>query len=259
VVYLKKYEKFFDFEGVFDYYACDLISRYKLVKPIHNSGNIDESGDIIEVYFRNWLSKVMPHKYSVKQGHLINSLYKVSPQLDVIISDSTILPYLFKEDDFIYQIGELAKIIGEIKSKLYLNKFDRILAPFEIINSFFFNSDRTKSISNNHSLFTFVFAIDSDKELNLFINKFDTEKQKYWPDMICVLKKGVIIKEENKNGSFNLRLIDKKNAKLYLLYFYLLIINFLIHHNTSQIEPYYFNNFLNKYFKKEGLGNDVIK
>jgi len=60
-----------------------LISARQHSKLIHGSGDIDASGDEIEVAFRDLLRRKLPSQYFVGHGHVVDESLAVSPQVVV--------------------------------------------------------------------------------------------------------------------------------------------------------------------------------
>ena len=90
-------------------------------KAIHIHGtDIKAAGNEVERAVRDYLKRMLPPRYYVTHGHLIDPGHHVSPQLDVIIADNFSLPSLLTtkdETEYIPITSVLA--IGEIKSTYY--------------------------------------------------------------------------------------------------------------------------------------------
>lgn len=109
-------------------------------KFIHGTGDIDASGDELEIPIRDMLERRLPKKYIVGHGHIVDSNLSVSPQFDIIIADTSAAPLLYEGEngmqyfpyESVYAVGEIkstfynsskqvekfAKTIGDVKSKL---------------------------------------------------------------------------------------------------------------------------------------------
>ena len=68
-------------------------------KVIHNTGDIDASGDEVEQPIRDFLSKRLPAQFVVIQGHIVDRHQRVSPQIDGIIADSSATPVRFQSEN----------------------------------------------------------------------------------------------------------------------------------------------------------------
>ncbi|MGP7733591.1 DUF6602 domain-containing protein [Oceanimonas smirnovii] len=110
---------------IFDVYRQEaerLLNAKKSVSVIHSTGNIDASGDELEIPFREMLTRRLPSKYLVGHGHIVDQHLNVSPQYDVIIADSNATPILYEgENGTQYFPYESVYAVGEIKSSYYKN------------------------------------------------------------------------------------------------------------------------------------------
>ena len=107
----------FQINEVYRQEVVRLLSARKKSKLIHASGDIDASGDEIEVPFRDFLRRRLPSQYFVGHGHIVDSSLNVSPQYDVIIADNNSTPILFEaENGCQYFPYESVYALGEIKS-----------------------------------------------------------------------------------------------------------------------------------------------
>lgn len=106
-----------------------LLSARQQSKLIHSSGDIDASGDELEVAFRDLLRRKLPNQYFVGHGHVVDQSLAVSPQFDVIIADNSSTPILFEaQNGAQYFPWEAVYAVGEIKStylkgKRYISRF----------------------------------------------------------------------------------------------------------------------------------------
>lgn len=108
---------------IFDVYGQEaerLLQARKSVRLIHSTGDVDASGDELEIPVRDMLARRLPSKYLVGHGHVVDSKLNVSPQFDVIIADSNATPILYEgENGAQYFPYESVYAIGEIKSTYY--------------------------------------------------------------------------------------------------------------------------------------------
>ena len=84
---------------------------------IHGTGDIRAAGNEVEIAVRDYLRLMLPPRWYVTSGHLIDQAGKISPQLDVIIADNFNLPSLLTTKngtEYIPITSTLA--IGEVKS-----------------------------------------------------------------------------------------------------------------------------------------------
>jgi hypothetical protein len=90
---------------------------------IHRTRDIRAAGDQVEIPIREFFDQMLPKRFHVTHGHLIDRNGVVSPQLDLIISDNTTIPSLLTTaDDTHYVPVESVYAIAEIKSTFYKSK-----------------------------------------------------------------------------------------------------------------------------------------
>ena len=107
----------------FDREAAAIIRSREEAIDIHGAGNISAAGRQVEHAVRDFLRRMLPPRYYVTSGHLIDPAGHISSQLDVIIADGHMLPSLLKTNDgteFVPASSVFA--IGEVKSAYYQSK-----------------------------------------------------------------------------------------------------------------------------------------
>jgi len=184
-------------------------------KFIHSSGDIKSAGNEVEDAVRVYLKRMLPSKYYVTHGHLIDVHGDISPQIDVIIADNEKLPSLLTTRDGTEYIPTTSTYaVGEVKStyyksKKYIEEFcnsKRVvngLSRPKIKNTAFGKIDGNTNIehllvgnSNMHlnNLFSFMIFIDSGdfdfKDIAEYIRNKPLEEM---PSMIVILGSGVIL------------------------------------------------------------------
>jgi hypothetical protein len=88
---------------------------------VHGS-NIRSGGNEVEIAVRQFVQSRLPGKYRVGQGHLINTEHKVSPQIDILITDNHTLPIMIEtKDKTEFFSCESVYAIGEVKSTYRLS------------------------------------------------------------------------------------------------------------------------------------------
>ena len=126
-----------DLAKIFADDARDLTQARKKGIQLHST-NIRASGGHIESTFRSYLKRMLPPRYHVTNGHLIDQHGQTSPHFDVIISDNFSMPSLLTtQEETEYIPASSALVIGEIKSTYYHTKryFDKFFHDLEIVNS----------------------------------------------------------------------------------------------------------------------------
>ena len=91
------------------------------------------AGNQVEQAVRDYLKRMLPPRYYVTNGHVIDSSSRVSPQLDIIIADNLSLPSLLTTKDgteyvpitSVYAIGEVKSTYYQAKN--YFKKFHSVL------------------------------------------------------------------------------------------------------------------------------------
>lgn len=102
---------------IYEKEAQDLLNSKRSVSIVHATGDIDASGDELEIPIRKFLRKRLPEKYYVGHGHIVDKNLNISAQFDVIIADSSATPILYDtENGTEYFPYESVYAIGEIKS-----------------------------------------------------------------------------------------------------------------------------------------------
>lgn len=196
--------------------AIEITNKRKNSLSIHST-NIRAAGDEVEIFVRNYFRKRIPKQYYVAQGHLIDEEFRISPQLDLIISDTSNLPSLLTlEDGTEYIPIDSTYIIGEvkssyIKSKNYVQKFSKTLKTIhndlhheEIVNTVFNGITLESNIRDTllegkhrilNSIFSFMIFVDcgdfSFSDIGSFLS---STENKYLPNLIVLLNKGIIEK-----------------------------------------------------------------
>jgi hypothetical protein len=103
--------------GIFANGAREILAARDQSKQIHGTKDIRAAGNEVEVATREYLARTLPTKFHVSHGHVVDRLGKVSPQLDVIVSDNALLPSLMRgRDGTEYVPFDSAYAFGEIKS-----------------------------------------------------------------------------------------------------------------------------------------------
>lgn len=121
----------------FDREASAIVRSREEAIDIHGATNIAAAGQHVEHAVRSFLRRMLPPRYYVTSGHLIDPVGNVSQQLDVIIADAERLPSLLRTADgteFVPAASVFA--IGEVKSSYYASKryFGQYCKTLERIN-----------------------------------------------------------------------------------------------------------------------------
>lgn len=276
-----------DIEEIFRQDAQKISDARKLSKVIHATSDIKASGNEVEKAVRCFLESRMPSNFYVGHGHIVDCLQQTSPQLDVILSDKTQIPILLRTNDNTeYFPIESLYAIGEIKSSY--NKYEQPIKKFcenlilikqkmkreEVLNTAYKGEIKNTSLLRDvilargnkvlNSIYSFMLFVNSDKfDLNEFNDCYHKYGNKYLPNHIIFLDRGVIAFGESEKGVFERypeycdnvenewlllsfgidELKEKAGNHLGFLYY-----NLLDHMNSSLLEPVnlksYFNSLL---------------
>ena len=208
-------EKQFPISDVYNQEASKLLNARSSVQIIHKTGNIDASGDELEMPFRNMLQKRLPAKFHIGHGHIVDANLNVSPQFDVIITDSSATPILFDgENGTQYFPYESVYAVGEVKSTYYKNKkyVEKYISSVkELLNNFSrepvdpnyighgitlaenFTVNNARKIQN--PLFSFmIFGTKNDCKLQELDSKLESDSSPANPNIMCFLDGSIITK-----------------------------------------------------------------
>ena len=106
-----------DVASIFASEAADIAKARTEATFIHGTGDIRAAGNEVEIAVRDYLRRMLPPRWYVTSGHLIDPAGKISPQLDVIIADNFNLPSLLTTKDGTEYIPITSTLaIGEVKS-----------------------------------------------------------------------------------------------------------------------------------------------
>lgn len=203
-----------DIPGIFKADAETIIKCREDAIRIHGT-NIRAAGDEVEISVRDYLTRMLPPRYYVSQGHLIDRVGNVSAQMDIIISDNFNLPSLQTTKDGTRYIPiDSVYAVGEIKSTYYKSK--NSIADFsdsimdirenliheEILNTAYEGlSDETslrdivleKANRVLNQIFFFAIFIDGgDFAFEDVSSYYKSRELKHLPNVVVILNRGVI-------------------------------------------------------------------
>ncbi|WP_444906190.1 DUF6602 domain-containing protein [Microbulbifer sp. SSSA008] len=177
-----------DIPTIFKSEAEDLVKARDGAIRIHGTGDIKAAGNEIEIHVREFFKRMLPKNLYVTHGHLIDADGVVSPQLDIIIADTSNLPSLMTTKDGSEYIPiDSVYACGEIKSTYYKNS--KYIPAFSEVLSKIKNEMAHEDIPNTaylgktdgSSLIRDIFLGKENKTLNkiysfmLFVNSGDFE------------------------------------------------------------------------------------
>lgn len=206
--------------------ASLLVKAREKAKIIHKSADIRAAGNEVEIAVRDYLKRMLPPRYYVTHGHLIDAFGLVSPQLDVIIADNFGLPSLYTTQDGTEYIPVTSVLaVGEVKSTYYSSKtyyegfHDKLAEISELHRPLVENTifqglqdssnlrDVFLGLSNKYlnNLYSFLICVDSGdfdyKKIKPLLASTDVD---HLPNVAVFLNKGIIAYgNRQKLGSFH--------------------------------------------------------
>jgi hypothetical protein len=168
-------------------------------------------GDEVEVAVRNVIREKVPASYHVGHGHIVDATLAVSPQIDVIVTDTS-APVLFTaENGSEYFPYESVHAIGEVKSTYDKGHIEEFVAkirkvkqvlkrepapPNYIGNGVFLgqNISGTEPRPYRNPIFSFMLFVNGEKYDSLKEQElFRTTDVALLPNVTCLLDRGIIV------------------------------------------------------------------
>jgi len=206
-----------DLKVLFQQEAAKIMADLKSSKMIHPT-NIRACGNIVEQSVRSFIEDKLPLRFHVGQGHIIDEDHKVSPQIDVLITDSTSLPIMLKTTDStdyypiesIYGFGEIKSTyrksskqikkfcdtIKYIKSDMHRNEEENTAYKGQLKNDTLLSHLNLGCPNRTlNPLFSFLIFVDGkDFRFDHFKDYVGQYESQHLPNIIILLNKGVVIK-----------------------------------------------------------------
>lgn len=108
-----------DINEIFRDEAKKIVEAREKCIQVHGT-DIQAAGNEVEVTVREFFKRMLPSRFHVTHGHLIDQNKVVSPQIDMIISDNTTISSLMTLlNDTVYIPIDSVYAIAEIKSTYY--------------------------------------------------------------------------------------------------------------------------------------------
>ncbi len=196
--------------------ADELIqARIKSIK-IHNTSDIRAAGNEVENSVRDYFIRILPKKYYITHGHIIDNNGIISPEIDIIISDNDSLPSLMKTKDGTEYIPiDSVYAIGEIKSTYYKNKhyIQDYSEKIKIINNDLYHELNENTAYNGvfnsntsmrdiilekgnrylNNIYKFIIFIDkNDFDFHDISQYYNETKKNDLPNLLVILNFGII-------------------------------------------------------------------
>lgn len=187
--------------------------------------DIRAAGNEVEVAVRAYLRRMLPPRFHVTHGHLIDSDQRVSPQLDVIVADNFSLPSLLTTSDGTeYVPATSALAIGEVKSTYYQSKryFERmqvVLADIGSMNRPLIANTAYNGLESHtlltdivlpnknkylNNLFSFFLSVDAgDFDFQNVKTTFAESRVAHLPNLSVLLNRGMIMYGRTQGGQLS--------------------------------------------------------
>lgn len=224
-----------DIPAIFKSDADDIIKSREDAIRIHGT-NIRAAGDEVEMSVRDYLHRMLPPRYYVSQGHLLDKFGNASSQLDVIVSDNFNLPSLMTTKDGTRYIPiDSVYSVGEIKSTYYkpskpiealsgtikdirenLHHLDIINTAREGIKDDTLLRDMVLGKENrvlNRIFFFAIFVDVGDFEFEDISSFYANQDVKYLPNLVVILNKGAILRASFLDETFDINRYPEEPKK----------------------------------------------
>jgi hypothetical protein len=196
--------KTLDIAAIFKSDASDIIKSREDAIRIHGSGDIKAAGNQVEQAIRDYFKRILPSTYYVTHGHLIDKNGIVSPQLDIIISDTKNLPSLQRAKDgteyvpieSVYAIGEIKSTF--YKSKNYIQSFSDVLKGiYQEMHrdnvAFMSNPFMSINMGSPNKIYSFMLFVDKGNfKFEDVAKTYITNDNSYLPATTILLNAGVV-------------------------------------------------------------------
>lgn len=206
---------------MFIYNLGDIAKKLKIdfdgiTKQIEHNG---VKGSAREDLLKDYLKKLLPQKYSISSGIIIDNNQTQSKQQDFIIHDAFNCPSFFKTDSNSILPIESVYATIEIKSTLDYPALEQSVKNIESVRKLnkLPNRNIIGNLYDNVYPLGFVFAYSSNYSLEQIQKKlFELNKSiegKHQISIICILDKGLIFNVQ-KNNVTNVTLIPSNETLL---------------------------------------------
>ncbi|HZS04322.1 MAG TPA: DUF6602 domain-containing protein [Blastocatellia bacterium] len=244
----KKEKKQMDIPEIFKSDAEDIKREREKAIKVHKT-NIRAAGNQVEKCVRDYFRRMLPPRYYVTEGHLIDINGNISPQLDIIIADNFNVPSLmtlkdgteYIPIDSVYAIGEIKSTysntrrkknprtlieefssnLEDIKERLYHEEVPNTVYGGHGPNSLLRDLILGKRTRILNRIFSFIVFVDATTFQFKHISEFYTSRNnKYLPNIMILLNKGVVVfGSENERPLFNYYPEDRRSEEEAWCYF----------------------------------------
>lgn len=206
--------------------AAEIAAAREKCLILHQTSDIDAAGDEVEICVRNLLRRRLGHNYYVGHGHIVDSQWKVSPQFDVIVADSSVIPSIFRSEngteyfpfESVYAIGEIKATYNKSKKPIesFVKQFAKVAeltrpdVPANYIRGhsggFYFGEGFVSADRKGRQpeLFAFMlFAGGGDFEVKDVTDFYSKTPPEQLPNVVCLVDKGLIAYAQFENLSLD--------------------------------------------------------
>ncbi len=196
--------------------AAEIAAAREKCLILHATTDIDAAGDEVEICVRTLLRKRLGQNYYVGHGHIVDSDWRVSPQLDVIVADASVIPAIFSSEngteyfpyESVYAVGEIKSTYRKPKSPIAqfvktgqkFSELKRADVPANYIRShsggFYLGNGLTSADRHGkqNNIFMFMlFAGAGDFDSKDVASLYSETDPSDLPNAVCLLDKGLIV------------------------------------------------------------------
>ena len=216
--------KTLDIPAIFKSDAEDIIKCRENAIRVHST-DIRAAGNEVEMCVRDYLHRMLPPRYYVSQGHLIDIYGNASSQLDVIVSDNFNLPSLMTtKDETSYIPIDSVYSVGEIKSTYYKSSkpIEALSGTIKDIRENLHHSDILNTIYEgikadtllrdialakgnkvlNRIFFFAIFVDGGNFEFEDVSSFYASQDLRHLPNLVVILNKGAILRASFLDETF---------------------------------------------------------
>jgi hypothetical protein len=172
--------------------ANSLLRAREETSRLHASGDIRAAGNQVEVQARNVFRRRLSARYRITHGHAADYRGFVSPQIDIIVTDSLSAPPLIQaEDGTEYVPYETVFAFGEVKSTFYSSQqpIEKAITTIRDIRNGLF-----RPATKRNPLFYFLLFVNSgDFKIEQVADLYINTSVEDMPNIACWLDHGVIL------------------------------------------------------------------
>ena len=172
--------------------AARLLQARTEAARLHASGDIRAAGNQVEVEARQIFKRRLSARYRITHGHVADYRGFVSPQADIIITDSLSAPPLIEaQDGTEYVPFESVFAIGEVKSTFYRSQqpIEKAISTIHDIRAGLF-----RPATRRNPLFYFMLFVDSgDLDNKRLAELYNSTPIEDLPNIACWLQEGTVL------------------------------------------------------------------